>query len=260
MWHSFGLCHNTLTPEGTPRLLHYNVLAFVWPVSQYTDARRNTKATALQCSGLCLACVTIHWRQKEHPGYCITMFWPLFGLCHNTLTPEGTPRLLHYNVLAFVWPVSQFTDASRNTKATALQCSGLCLGCVTIHWRQQEHQGYCITMLLRTAQLYGYYFKPRQAPSVHKGIHPPEREINPLKTVCRLPKWRGYVKQPHTWSSHPMERTCPRIPACVLGDPQNGQLGEVTTTTFQIYSLRVFIFILVQHTIIKHAVHACYDH
>ena len=44
--------------------------------------------------------------------------------------------------------------------------------------------------------------------SLHGSVHPPEREINPLKMAGGCP-WGGIIiKRSHVQSSHPVERTC----------------------------------------------------
>ena len=110
-------------------------------------------------------CVTTHWHHQEHQGSgSVTTHWLWhheehqglhFGLCHNTLTAAGTPRLgLCHNTLTDTskntkaWAVSQHIDTSKNTKAWAVsqhndwhQQEHQGLGCVTTHWHQQEHQG-----------------------------------------------------------------------------------------------------------------------
>ena len=62
---------------------------------------------------------------------------------------------------------------------------------VTTHWHQQEHQDFNNMLLLC-----GDYFRLWKA-YVHNSIHPPEMEINPLKTVCGCP-CDGVIKYGHT--------------------------------------------------------------
>ena len=44
--------------------------------------------------------------------------------------------------------------------------------------------------------------------SLHGSVHPPEREINPLKMTRGCPCGGVIIKQSCAQSSHPAERTC----------------------------------------------------
>ena len=66
--------------------------------------------------------------------------------------------------------------------------------------------------------------------TLRNSIHPSEMEIwYPPKTACGSPCGGSKDKRSHTQSSHPVKFVCHCTIASMLGDPQNVQLGNVTT-------------------------------
>ena len=90
------------------------------------------------------------------------------------------------------------------------------LGFVTKHWHKQERWGH-IKQLLRTAQFCGDYLLTILG-SLCNSIHPPEMEINPLKTACgcQCGKTKTKKTSSHTCNPLTLENALHRVPPKIV--------------------------------------------
>ena len=227
-------------------------------VSQNTDTARTP------------VCVTKHWHQQKHQSVSQRADTSMnTNLCRNAPTPARTPICRNAPTPTRTpicvatrrhqqehQSVSQRADTSKNTNL----CRNAPTPARTPSWvatcqHQQEHQagsqrantskntklGHNAPTPERTPRLHQnivvccrvmWGLSSATISSLHNCIHPPEMEINPLKTAYGCTCVGVRKKQPHTQSSNPMECICQCTSACDRRPPV-WSVGPATTVPLE---------------------------